>query len=81
MTVQANVAVYPLGQETNVAIERAIAALHASGVQCETRSMHTEVIGGTEEVFAAVQAAFEAAAEAGGTVMTVTVSNACPLPE
>jgi uncharacterized protein YqgV (UPF0045/DUF77 family) len=80
MTIQATVAVYPLGQETNRGIDRALDVLSASGLQCEVRSMQTEILGPEGEVFAALQSAFHAAAGTGGTVMTITVSTACPLP-
>jgi len=42
--------------------------------------MHTELRGSAEAVFAAIRAAWDAAAARGGVVMAVTVSNACPLP-
>ncbi|MCK9518465.1 MAG: thiamine-binding protein [Dehalococcoidia bacterium] len=78
--IQANVAIYPLQQDTNAAIERAIAVIEASGLQCEVRSMQTELLGPQDEVFATLRAAFAAAAEVGPTVMNATISNACPLP-
>jgi hypothetical protein len=40
--------------------------------------MHTEITGSEEAVFQALQEAYKAAAELGPTVMTVTLSNACP---
>jgi len=42
--------------------------------------MGTTVIGELGKVFAALRKAFDAARETGPTVMTVTVTNACPLP-
>lgn len=78
--IQATVAIYPLRQASDTAIDRAIAALQASGLRCEVRPMQTEVLGPADEVFAALRAAFEAAAAVGAAVMTVSVSNACPLP-
>lgn len=44
----------------------------------EVRSMQTEIAGHSTAVFQALQKAYEAAAELGSTVMTVTLSNACP---
>jgi microcompartment protein CcmL/EutN len=41
--------------------------------------MSTLVTGAVEDVFAALQAAFTQAAATGHVVMTVTVSNACPV--
>ena len=42
--------------------------------------MSTLVWGEADVVFAALRAAFDQAAAVGDTVMTVTLSNACPLP-
>lgn len=79
--IQATVAIYPLGQEVNPGVDRAIAAIRESGLQHEVRPMQTEIMGPAEQVFATLRAAFEAAAKGGATVMTVTVSNACPVPQ
>ncbi|KAA0238585.1 MAG: hypothetical protein DYG91_07590 [Chloroflexi bacterium CFX7] len=79
--IQATVAVYPLQQEGWEAVDRAVAALRRPGVEVEVRAMQTEVIGETGAVFAALKAAFEAAAAQGMTVMAVTLSNACPVRE
>ncbi len=76
--IQATVAVYPLGAEG--AIEAAIEAIAAADVDHEVRPMHTEIRGETDAVFAAIRAAWDAAAARGGVVMTLTISNACPLP-
>lgn len=76
--IQATVAVYPLGAEG--AVEAAIDAIARAGVHYDVRPMHTELRGETDAVFAAVRAAWGAAAARGGVVMTLTVSNACPLP-
>ncbi|MCS7294274.1 MAG: YkoF family thiamine/hydroxymethylpyrimidine-binding protein [Chloroflexota bacterium] len=78
--IQATVAVYPLAADGSGAIEAAIAAIAAAGLEHEVRSMHTELRGSAEAVFAAIRAAWDAAAARGGVVMAVTVSNACPLP-
>ncbi|GBD24098.1 hypothetical protein HRbin29_01771 [bacterium HR29] len=77
--IQATAAVYPLGDAPG-AIEAAIEAVAASGVTYEVRPMQTELRGEPDAVFAAIRAAFDAAAARGGVVMTVTISNACPLP-
>ena len=76
--IQATVAVYPLGAEG--AIEAAIEGIAAADVDHEVRPMHTEIRGETDAVFAAIRAAWDAAAARGGVVMTLTISNACPLP-
>lgn len=77
--IQATVAVYPIGQPDNAAIERAIEALRRAGVVAHVRAMHTELAGDEEAVFGALREAFGAAASLGGVVMSVVVSNACPV--
>jgi uncharacterized protein YqgV (UPF0045/DUF77 family) len=77
--ITATVAIYPLQQDGWEAVDRAIAALRAAGLDLEIRTMQTEVTGETAAVFAALQSAFEAAAALGGVVLTVTVSNTCPV--
>lgn len=79
--IQATLAVYPLGEEGFRAVDRAVEALAASGVQYEVRAMQTEIAGEPDAVFRALRAAYDAAAAEGGVVMTVSISNACPLPE
>lgn len=76
--IQATVAIYPLQQMDYEAVHRAIAALREADVTVEARSMHTEISGSSTAVFQALQEAYEAATELGPTVMTVTLSNACP---
>ncbi|GAB4323988.1 MAG: hypothetical protein Kow0010_05720 [Dehalococcoidia bacterium] len=78
--IQATIAIYPLGNEDFRAIHRAIDALRAGGVELDVRAMHTELRGEPNAVFAAIRAAYDAAAAEGGVVMTVSVSNVCPLP-
>lgn len=78
--IQATVAVYPLGEEGFRAVDRAIEALAASGIEYEVRAMQTELCGETGPIFDAIRAAYDAAAAEGGVVMTVAISNACPLP-
>ncbi len=76
--IQATIAVYPLQQADYEAVHRAINALRSAEVNLDVQSMHTEITGSEEAVFQALQAAFKAAAASGSTVMTVTLSNACP---
>lgn len=78
--IQATLAIYPLQQMDYEAVQRAIASLQEADVTVEARSMHTEISGSFSAVFQALQQAFAAAAELGPTVMTVTLSNACPVP-
>ena len=80
MISSAQVSVYPLRQERlgpAVAIVRA--ALEADGLEPQVGPMSTIVTGENRVIFAALGDAFAKAAEVGQVVMTVTVSNACPV--
>lgn len=79
MSVSAQVSVYPLGQsELDPAIEAVWKAFKSHGLTYQTSSMSTQLEGESGQVFAALQGAFAAASEYGGTVMVITVSNICP---
>lgn len=43
--------------------------------------MSTYVVGDEAKIFAALQEAFERASITGHVVMTITLSNACPVPD
>jgi uncharacterized protein YqgV (UPF0045/DUF77 family) len=78
MAVTAQFSLYPLRSgEIGPAIEAALAAVRASGVSARTGRMSTMLEGTEEQIFAALQAAFRAAAEQGDAVLVATVSNAC----
>jgi len=80
MTVSAQIAVYPLRQERlTPAIDAVRAVLTAKGLASQIGPMSTMVTGEASTVFAALGEAFERAAAAGHVVMTITVSNACPV--
>jgi len=80
--ISAQVSLYPLGQEDlSPAIEEVLNVLNERGLHCETGSMSTLVWGDDAAVFDALRKAFSAATRHGPAVMTVTISNACPLPE
>ena len=49
-------------------------------LQAAAGPMSTYVTGEAQAVFAALQQAFARASAFGHVVMTVTVSNACPIP-
>lgn len=79
--ISAQVSLYPLRQRQLARpITAALQIFQASGVHFRPGEMSTLVWGETEAVFSALRAAFEQAVESGDTVMTVTLSNACPLP-
>lgn len=70
--------VYPLGAtDLGPAVERALEAVRRLGLEVEPGTMSSTMAGSSDEVFAALRDAFEAAASA-GCVLVATVSNACP---
>jgi uncharacterized protein YqgV (UPF0045/DUF77 family) len=80
MIASAQVSVYPLRQDhLGPAIEAVSASLATHGLTPEVGSMSTVVVGEDTAIFAALAEAFARAAELGEVVMTVTVSNACPV--
>jgi uncharacterized protein YqgV (UPF0045/DUF77 family) len=56
-------------------------ALDDHGLQAETGPMSTYVVGDDAAMFAALQDAFVRASGMEHVVMTVTISNACPIPD
>ena len=77
----AQISVYPLRQNRlGPAIDMVRAALISHGLAPQVGAMSTIVVGEDTVVFAALGEAFAKAAELGHVVMTVTVSNACPIP-
>jgi uncharacterized protein YqgV (UPF0045/DUF77 family) len=81
-TISAQVSIYPLRQERlTPAIAAVRVSLEAHGLRTEVGPMSTQVTGSAETLFAALGEAFVRAAAIGQVVMTITVSNACPVPE
>ena len=80
MVISAQISIYPLRQEhLSPAIEAVRETLASKGLQPEVGAMSTIVIGEANEVFVALHEAFDRAAATGHVVMSVTVSNACPI--
>ncbi len=80
MIVSAQVAIYPLRQDRlTPAITAVSRAFEAAGLRPEVGPMSTMVIGEAATVFRALEEAFVRAGTVGHVVMTVTVSNACPV--
>jgi uncharacterized protein YqgV (UPF0045/DUF77 family) len=80
VVVSAQVSIYPLRQEhLRPAVDAVRRALEDRGLQPQVGPMSTVVTGEAAVVFAALQEAFGRAAATGHVVMTVTVSNACPV--
>lgn len=82
MTASAQIAVYPLRQERLTPTVEAVGqALRDHGLQPQTGPMSTYVVGEDQVLFAALQDAFARASGLGHVVLTVTLSNACPIPD
>jgi len=80
--IAAQVSLYPLRQESiGPATHEAVRVLRGRGLKARVGEMSTLVWGEEQVIFGALQEAFQQAAESGDTVMTVTLSNACPSPE
>ena len=80
ITVQ--VSLYPLKQVSiGPTVRDVVRVFRESGLRMRPGEMSTLVWGEAQTVFAALQTAFQRAAERGETVMVVTLSNACPTPE
>lgn len=78
----AQVAVYPLRQERlSPAIDAVRQALADGALRVETGPMSTLVVGPSDSIFTALATAFAQVAALGPVVMTITVSNACPVPD
>lgn len=79
--IAAQVSLYPLRQESlSPAIDQALWIFRKHGLDVEPGAMSTMITGDDAAVFAALQETFRRVAEQGHVVMTVTVSNACPVP-
>jgi len=80
MISSAQISVYPLRQERlGPTIEMVRASLTAHGLTPQVGPMSTIVVGEDALIFRALGEAFTKAAGAGEVVMTVTISNACPV--
>lgn len=55
--------------------------MQSKGLRTAVGPMSTRVTGAADAVFDALREAFVRAAARGQVVMTITVSNACPMPE
>lgn len=80
MIVSAQVAIYPLRQDRLTPTITAVSqTLDAAGLRSEVGPMSTMVTGDAATVFRALEEAFVQAGALGHVVMTITVSNACPV--
>jgi uncharacterized protein YqgV (UPF0045/DUF77 family) len=80
MHVSAQISLYPLRQDhSSTAIREVQDALKTAGLHVNPGPMSTFVTGEAGALFDALKASFLRAAETGHVVMTVAVSNACPI--
>lgn len=80
MMISAQISIYPLRQEHVTPGIRAVSdALRSAGLSPEVGPMSSMVTGEADAIFAALREGFTRAAATGHVVMTVTVSNACPV--
>jgi uncharacterized protein YqgV (UPF0045/DUF77 family) len=80
MTIRAQSSVYPLRQtHLGLTVDTVRQQLATHGLHPEIGAMSTQVVGDAEVVFAAFRDAFIRIASDAQVVMTITVSNACPI--
>ncbi|MCD6216613.1 thiamine-binding protein [bacterium] len=82
MTIQAEISLYTLGARTqSPAINDLYNILNKHELEIEPGRMSSIISGDSDILFPALQEAFETAAENSQIVMTLKISNACPLPD
>lgn len=80
MDVEAEVSLYPLGEEDlGRGVMAFIDTLRDQGCRVEVGDMSSQVSGDSETVFAALRVGYERAARAGGCVLVVKACNVCAL--
>jgi uncharacterized protein YqgV (UPF0045/DUF77 family) len=82
MIASAQISLYPLRQNRlGPAIEAVRTSLVSHGLAPQIGAMSTVGVGEDAAIFAALAEAFAKAAGSGHVVMTVTISNACPIAD
>jgi len=80
MAILAQVSIYPLRQaELSAAIDSALRVFKKYQILYKKGEMSTFLEGEPEQIFKALEEAFEKAVEIGDVTMVVTISNACPI--
>ena len=80
MFLAAQVSMYPLRQPSlSPAIDKALAIFRSHGLNVTPGAMSSLVSGEDEALFQAIKEAFQQTAEEGELVMTLILSNACPV--
>jgi len=81
MVASGQIAMYPLRQEhLTPAIDAVQNALRKRGLTIQPGPMSTYVVGAVDSIFEALHEGFAQASATGQVVMTITLSNACPIP-
>ena len=79
MMVQAEVSLYPLGDdEFSDRINALIENINNAGLEIEVGRMSSVISGECTDVFRILGEVFDEDCERGASVMTIKVSNACP---
>ena len=80
MFLAAQVSIYPLRQPSlSPAIDRALDIFRSHGLKVTPGTMSSLVSGDDEALFTAIKEAFQQTSQEGEIVMTLTLSNACPV--
>lgn len=80
MILAAQVSVYPLRQlNLSPAIAQVLSVFQSYGLEVSQGSMSSIVLGEDETLFTAIGEAFRQVAKDSEVVMTLTISNACPV--
>ena len=82
MKIQAEISLYPLRTPTLAEpIKRFVRHLRQKNLEVEMGTMSSRISGECKDLFHALSSAFEDVSHEGDIVLTVKVSNACPLSE
>lgn len=80
MLLAAQVSIYPLRQlSLSPTIEQALGVFRSYGLEVTPGPMSSMVLGEDEVLFGALREAFRQTAREAEIVMTLTLSNACPV--
>jgi uncharacterized protein YqgV (UPF0045/DUF77 family) len=82
MKVQAQISIYPLKTKSlSEPIDEFCRILKGRGLEVQTQTMGSLVLGESDIIFKSVQEAFEQLTQRYQIVMSMKISNACPLDE
>lgn len=82
LAISAQISLYPLKQAViDQSINETVQIFKDFGLEVIPGAMSTVIAGSEELIWRAVQNAFRVATRHGETVMTLTISNACPWPK